>query len=154
MASRSEPPPWQPANPDFERAVRDRFGQQGFLATIGAWLVEVAPGRTMVELPYSARLAHQPGHFHGAIVGAIGDSAGGHAALSLLAAGDEVVTAECKINFVRPARGELLRAEGQVVSAGRSLVVVRVDIVCVAGGVAKTCGLLQGTFMRVKAMAP
>ena len=148
MATPPEATELRPENPDFERVARERFARQGFMGAIGAWLVEVAPGRAVVEVPYSARLAHEPGLFHGAIVGAVGDSAGGIAALTLLAAGADAVTAECKINFVRPAEGELLRAEGQVLNVGRRLVIARIDVMCVADGKSTVCGLLQSTYVR------
>ena len=66
----------KPANPEFEKTVRERFAKQGLMGTIGAWLVEVAPGRVVVELPFSARVAQQQGLFHGAVIGALGDTAG------------------------------------------------------------------------------
>ena len=36
-------------NPDFERIVRDSFSRQGFMGTIGAEMVSVAPGRLTAQ---------------------------------------------------------------------------------------------------------
>jgi uncharacterized protein (TIGR00369 family) len=145
---------FKPANDQFERVVRTSFGNQGLLGNIGAWLVEVTPGRAVIELPFSAKVTQQQGLFHGAAIGAIGDSAGGYAALSLMPAGSEVVSIEYKINFVRPADGQLLRAVGQVIRAGKSVSVARVDVFTVdqtSTGTAKSglIAVLQATFMRV-----
>ena len=138
----------KPANPDFEKSVRESFGRQGLMGTIGAWLVEVAPGRVVIELPFSARFAQQHGHFHGAVIGALGDTAGGYAALSLMPAGSDVSTVEYKINFVTPAKGQMLRATATVVKAGKALSVVRVDVGCINDGKSADCAVLQATMMR------
>ena len=65
-------------------------------------------------------------------------------------AGSEVVTVEYKINFIRPALGKLLRAEGQVLRAGKSITVCRIDVGLVEGDEVKPVALLQGTFMGVR----
>lgn len=145
---RSEEPA-TPSNPDFERTVRGSFARQGLMGTIGAWLTEVRPGRVVIELPYSERIAQQHGHFHGAVIGAIGDNAGGYAALTLMPARSEVLTVEYKINFLRPAQGLVLRADGQVLRAGRTLVTTRIDVSVHGGSTDGMCAALQATMMRI-----
>jgi uncharacterized protein (TIGR00369 family) len=145
---------FKPAHADVERVVRTSFGKQGFLGNIGAWLVDVKPGHVIIELPFSAKVTQQQGLFHGAAIGAIGDSAGGYAALTLMPEHSEVVSIEYKINFVRPAKGQMLRAEGHVLRAGKSVSVSRVDVFAIdqgPTGETKTelVAVLQATFMRV-----
>jgi uncharacterized protein (TIGR00369 family) len=147
---------FKPGHGDYERVVRTSFGNQGFLGNVGAWLVDVKPGHVIIELPLSAKVTQQQGLFHGAAIGAIGDSAGGYAALTLMPEGSEVVSIEYKINFVRPAKGQMLRAEGQVLRAGKSVTVSRVDVFTVeqdaAGDIkSELVAVLQATFMRVDA---
>lgn len=142
-----------PRNPAFERVVRDSFSRQGLMGTIGAWLVEVKPGRVVIEVPFSQRISQQHGLFHGAVVGAIGDNAGGYAALTLMPEGSEVLTVEYKINFIRPAQGALLRAEGQVIRSGRTLTTTRMDVSVVGGREDGPCAVLQATMMRVEVAA-
>jgi uncharacterized protein (TIGR00369 family) len=139
----------QPADPAFEDVIRASFASQGLMRTLGAQLRSVLPGRVIIELPAGDAVSQQQGLFHGGAIGAIGDVAGGYAALSLMPAGSEVVTVEYKINFVRPAKGELLRAEGQVLRAGRSVTVARIDVAAIEDGKATVVALLQATFMRV-----
>ena len=136
-------------NPAFEAAVRDSFASQGLMRTLGARLASVEPGHVVIELPYSEQVSQQHGLFHGGVIGAIADTAGGYAALSLMPTGSEVLTVEYKINFMKPARGTLLRATGEVVRAGRSITVVRAEVVCGDGEDAATCALLQATMMRL-----
>ena len=140
-----------PRNPDFEAVIRKSFAAQGLMKTLGVVLRSVVPGRAVLELPYSAAVAQQQGLFHGAGIGAIGDVAGGYAALSLMAANSEVVTVEYKVNFIRPATAGLLRAEGQVLRAGKSLTVCRIDVAAIENGEATVVALLQATFMSVPA---
>jgi uncharacterized protein (TIGR00369 family) len=145
---------FKPGHEHFEQVVRTSFGNQGFLGNIGAWLVDVKPGHVVIELPFSAKVAQQQGLFHGAAIGAIGDSAGGYAAMTLMPAHSEVVSIEYKINFVRPATGSMLRAEGYVLRAGKSVSVSRVDVFAVDQGPtgavkSDLVAVLQATFMRV-----
>lgn len=139
----------KPASPEFEKAVRDSFAKQGLMGTIGAWLVEVSPGRVVIELPYSWRVAQSEGVFQSAIAGALAETAAGHAAMGLMPAGGEVQTVEYKINFTAPAKGGLLRAEGQVVQSSRSLSTVHVDIECVDNDKSTACAVMQATIRHV-----
>jgi uncharacterized protein (TIGR00369 family) len=139
----------QPANSAFADVIRASFSRQGMMRALGARLGEIAPGRVAVELPYGEVVGQQQGLFHGGAIGAIGDIAGGYAALSLMPAGSEVVTVEYKINFIRPAKGGLLRAEGQILRAGRSVTVARIDVSLLEGESATAVALLQATYMRV-----
>ncbi len=139
----------KPTNPAFEDVIRASFAAQGLMQTLGAQLRSVAPGRVVIELPYSAAVSQQQGLFHGAGIGAIGDVAGGYAAMSLMPADSEVVTVEYSVSFIRPAVGGLLRAEGQVLRAGKTLTVCRIDVAVIENGQATVVALLQATFMRV-----
>ena len=143
-------PSLQSADPAFAEVIRSSFDRQGMMRMFGARLGEISPGRVAIELPFGEAVGQQQRLFHGGAIGAIGDIAGGYAALSLMPAGSEVVTVEYKINFIRPAKGGLLRAEGQVLRAGRSMTVARIDVSLVEGGPTTTAvALLQATYMRV-----
>ena len=137
------------SNPDFEKVVRASFAHQGLMGLYGAWLLDVEPGRVVIEVPFAAKLAQQASLFHGGVVGAIADSAGGYAALSLMAPDSEVVTVEYKINFMRPAKGPLLRAIGEVVRPGKTLTVARIECVSGEASALEPCAVLQATFMRI-----
>jgi uncharacterized protein (TIGR00369 family) len=137
-------------NPAFETVIRSSFAAQGLLSLLGADLVRVEAGHIEVALPFSDRITQQQGFFHGAAVATIADVAGGYAALSLMPAGSEVVTVEYKINFVKPAIGERLTAVGDVIRAGRSITVCRVDVFANSKGAQSLCAILQASFARVE----
>ena len=129
------------------REIRNSFARQGLMRTVGAVLAEVAAGRCAIELPFSEAVSQQQGFFHGGIIAAVGDNAGGYAALSLMPEASEVVTLEYKVNFLRPALGERLVAEGVVLRSGRQVTVTRVDVMIVQGHRRVLCAALQQSLM-------
>jgi len=136
-----------PLNPDFAARVRDSFARQAAMRLIGAALTEVAPGRVAIELPVREELTQQHRYVHGGVVGMIADSAGGYAAFTLMPAGASVLTVEYKINMLAPATGERLVARGEVLRPGRTVSVVRADVVGVAAGKEKLVASMQQTLM-------
>src|SRR5438128_10724329 len=99
-------------DPDFERRVRTSFARQGLNATIRATLRRVAPGQVEIEVPFSGGVSQQHGFFHGGVMGAIGDSACGYAAMTLTLPSSEVLTIEDKVNFLSPGRASCSSPEG------------------------------------------
>ena len=136
-------------NPGFVETVRVSFAKQGLMGTYGAWLVSIAPGAVTIEVPHNMRLTQQQGFFHGGVVAAVADAAGGYAALTMMPERSEVLTVEYKVNFMRPALGPLLRATGTVIRSGKTLTVARMDVVCGQEGSLETCAVVQATFMRI-----
>ena len=128
-----------------EAKIRASFARQAMMDHLGATLRAVAPGRCVVAAPVGPHVTQQHGVAHAALAFAIGDSAAGYAALTVMDPQTEVVTAEMKINLLAPGAGPELVATGEVVRAGRRLVVVRAEVVGAAGPVA----VLQGTMVPV-----
>ncbi|MFM0649114.1 PaaI family thioesterase [Paraburkholderia bryophila] len=93
------------------------------MKTLGATLKSVSDGEVQIHLPFSSGLSQQHGFAHAGAITSIVDSACGYAALTKAPDGCEVVTAEFKINFLRPAIGDFFVAVGNVANAGRKLVV-------------------------------
>ncbi len=129
------------------QAVRASFARQGLMRTIGAQITALETGRCVIELAFSPEVSQQHGFFHGGIVGAMADSAGGYAAMSMMPAASDVVTLEYKMNFLRPAAGEVLIAIGTVLRAGRSVTVTRADVFIISGGERRLCAAMQQSIM-------
>lgn len=140
---------------DLHRRIADSFSTQGMMATIGARLLHVAEGEVHIELPFSATLSQQRGFLHAGATTSIVDSACGYAALTKAPAGADVVTAEFKLNLMRPAIGKRFVAVGRVVSAGRLLTVCTGEVRAFAGdegdseGGYKLVALMQATVATV-----
>ncbi|WP_413870799.1 PaaI family thioesterase [Albidovulum sp.] len=130
--------------------LRDSFARQNLMATFGAALSAIEPGRVVIEAPILDLVRQQHGFGHAGLSFALGDTAAGYAALTLMPPAAEVLTVEMKINLVAPAAGDRLIATGRVVKAGRRLTVVTAEVEAEAGGGRRTVALLQGTMLPVE----
>lgn len=134
-----------PGNPDFERAVRDGFARQPFMGHIGARIAAVRPGFVELRLPYRDEVGQNHGFFHGGVIGALADVAGGVAGYSLLPPSSSVLTVEYKINIIAPGKGDELIARGQVVRAGRTLIVTDIKVSVLTDGEESLCAVALQT---------
>lgn len=101
-----------------EAGFKVRALEEGFAA------LEVAPRPELLQFTQVV---------HAGIVTGLADHAAGAAYTSTLAEGQICVTIELKINFMKPAKGDLLVAEATVLSAGKSVGVVRADVYAETG---------------------
>jgi len=126
---------------------REVLAGQPFSVLLGAELAALSPERAELRLPLGEALRQQHGFAHGGVVSYLADNALTYAGGAAMAA--PVVTSEYKINYVRPAIGELLIARAECVSHGRQQAVVRCDVFVVKDGEEKLCAVAQGTIARL-----
>jgi uncharacterized protein (TIGR00369 family) len=138
-----------PENPDYAAVVAASFARQGLMRGLGIELAEVGPGRCVLLARRDPRLLQQQGYFHGALIGAMLDSAGGYAAYSLMPPQSEVLTTEYKVNFLAAAEGERLVVRGKVVKPGRTLTVSTAEAFCLQDGVERLCAVMLQSLIRV-----
>lgn len=123
--------------------VRQVLDSQPFSVLLGARISAVESKAISIELPVRAELLQQHGFVHGGVLSYLADNAltfaGG------LALGSKIVTSEYKINYVRPAVGELLVARAGVVYAGSRQAVCRCDVFVQQNGTEKLVATAQGT---------
>ncbi len=139
--------PWQPKDPDYAGRVRASFARQGAMRTLGAELLDVAPGYCTIALAPRPEIAQQHGYVHAGVVAAIVDTAGGYAGLTLFPAGASVLTVEYKLNLMNPAQGERIVAEGFVVKPGKTLAITRGEVYAENGGARALIAIMQQTLM-------
>lgn len=108
-------------------------GRSGFSTWLAVEPVKVWEGESELTLDLRPEMTQHHGYAHGAIVGLMADNACAWAGASV--AGD-VVTGGYTIDFLRPAKGERLRAKASVVKAGKRQVVVRADVWAESDGAA------------------
>jgi len=125
---------------ELARAV---LAAQPFSMLLGAQLTRFEKGTAELIVPVTERLHQQHGTVHGGVLSFAADTAITFAAGTV--AGDRVLTAELKINYVRPARGEELVAQATVIHAGSTLVTVRCDILARNGDQEQLVAIAQGT---------
>ena len=140
-------PKFEPKDTDFEAKVRESFGKQTAMQSLGAVIGRVKPGSVEIEMPYRADFTQENGFVHGGIVTAIVDSACGYAALSLSVPETAVLTVEYKVNFLAPAKGDRLLARGDVVRPGSTVTVCKGDVVAYDGGDEKLVASMLTTMM-------
>lgn len=108
-------------------------------------IASVAPGAVTIELPFDARFSGPPGQFPASIVGTAGDVAAVTSCLSLLPRGWAPATLDFTVKMTGAARGDMLRAKGRVLQAGRTNSVGAADIYAVTGDGETLCGTVLAT---------
>jgi uncharacterized protein (TIGR00369 family) len=141
---------WVPKNPDYAAVVRESFGRQAHMTTLGARITHLAPGEVHVAARFADQFTQQNGFWHAGAVASLADSANGYAAFSLAPASTDVLAVEFKINLLAPAQGEGFVARGRVIRPGRTLTVCQADVWATAG----TAETLVATMMSTIIIRP
>jgi uncharacterized protein (TIGR00369 family) len=133
-----------------ERRIRDSLSNQGLLTTLDARMEQLDSGHVTLSMPITPAASQQHGFVHAGATFALGDSASGYAAMTMMGPEAEVMTVEMKINLIAPADGIRLWAHGEVVKPGRRLIITRCTVeVERADGTRRDVALLQGTMIPV-----
>jgi uncharacterized protein (TIGR00369 family) len=134
-------------DPEYEKMVFECFRRQKFMKFIGAELLRVLPGFCTLQLKFREKMTHDPLCFHPGVVGALADSAGEFAALSLLPADSSLATADCKLNLLAPAQGDVLVAHAKVVKSGKPMTVCTSEIYVRKDRSQNLCAMALMTFI-------
>lgn len=127
---------------------RSVLASQPFSALLGTRLDSIEAGSVQLSLPIKAEVLQQHGFVHGGAIAYLADNALTFAGGSVL--GDSL-TAEFKINYVRPAIGPgTLIAEASSVADGKTQAVCRCDIYVARESERKLCAVAQGTIRKVE----
>lgn len=132
---------------DMRARVRSSFGRQEMMATLGVTLAAIDRGRVELAFGHDRRFTQQHGFLHAGAVATVLDSACGYAGFSMMPPEAAVLTATYTINLLSPAAGERFRAVGEVVRAGRTLVVCRGEVF--ADDKQQPCAVMQATLTAV-----
>ncbi|MGI5471601.1 PaaI family thioesterase [Streptomyces sp. CA-132043] len=129
-------------------AARQALAAQPFSGLLGARITEFGAGGATLELDIRTELEQQHGFVHGGVLSYAADNALTFAAGAVL--GPAIVTGGFSIQYLRPARGRVLRARAEVVHAGRRQAVCRCDLTVTGEDGAETlCAVAQGTVMSL-----
>jgi len=115
-------------NEKLYNRINNSFKKQIFLSLIGAELEHVEDGKVIITCKHKNTLTQQQGLLHGGVVTSLADVACGYAALTSMSEDFEVLTVEFKINLLRPAISNKIIATGQVVKAGKTLVIAEAAV--------------------------
>src|SRR4051794_19645312 len=117
---------------DLLVAGRQALASQPFSVLLGAELRTFSNGQAEIAVAIRDDLMQQNGFVHGGVLSYLADNALTFA--GALALGTGVVTAEFKINYVRPAIGESLIARASVIHSGKNQAVCRCDVFALRAG--------------------
>ena len=122
------------------------LASQPFSLLLGAQLTAFSPGVAELALPITSQLKQQHGFVHGGVISYLADNALTFAGGTAL--GPEILTAEYKINYLKPAVGTDLIARATVLNASKYQAVCHCEIFTVAEGREQLCAVAQGTIVR------
>lgn len=138
-------------SPEIVKKINQSFADQSLMGSIGAAIATLEHGSATLTSPIREGFKQQQGFGHAALTFALGDTAAGYAALSVMPENCEVLTTEMKINLLAPAKGVQLRAEGRVIKPGRRLVIVQADVYAdQEDGSTRHIALLTGSMIPVE----
>jgi len=112
----------------LQQMVRGEIPPPPAAALLGFRLTAIKPGQATLEMDVSDRHANPMGSLHGGVLCDIADAAMGMAYASTLGEDESFTTLELKINFLKPVWKAHLRAEGRVVSRGRTVGLIEADV--------------------------
>ncbi|MCA1223375.1 PaaI family thioesterase [Streptomyces sp. 8L] len=125
------------------------FDAQPFSTFLGAELTAVGPGSAEIRVRNRPELQQQHGFVHGGVLSYLADNsltfAGG------LALGGDALTAEYKINYARPAVGEVVVARASATVTTRRQAVCQSSLYVVRDGVERLVAVAQGTIVAAGA---
>lgn len=108
-----------PRNPDFKTLIEEKLKGQAFMRHIGFELSTIEAGYVEGSAPLAPFLTQQDGYVHGGVTSTLADIVTGFAAFSLVEKDEKVVTAELKVNYFSPGKGNQIWAKGYVVKPGK-----------------------------------
>jgi uncharacterized protein (TIGR00369 family) len=116
-----------------------KISDKGFTKASGFQIRSFEEGAVTLEVAPKEELTQFLGYVHAGVVTGLADHAAGAAYASVLPEGKVCMTIELKINFMKPAQGEMLAAEARVISAGGTIGVVQSDVYGEQAGVRTLC---------------
>lgn len=132
---------------DLQEFARRVLDSQPFSRFMGARLTGVGPQSAELSLPIVDHLKQQHGFVHGGAISYLADNAITFAGGLALSA--DALTAEYKINYLRPAAGSHLVARAQAKSSGKRQAVCQCEVFVVDNGAEKLCAIAQGTVVAL-----
>jgi len=105
-----------------------RKSEIGFLKHIGGELIDFKEGEA--ELAFDIKDIHKQhlGVVHGGAIATLADHAGWYAAVSLIDKEQTCVTIELKINYLKPAFEDRLKAKAKVLNRSKKTVFVTMEL--------------------------
>lgn len=117
-----------PPNPSFQETTREILLAMPFVKWLGLSFERIEPGTVEFSMPTRTEITFDGKTLQAGPIGALLDFSGGAAAFTLAPAGVKLSTIDYSVKLLAPATGQRFIGRGQVLSAGKSLIVARADV--------------------------
>ena len=98
------------------------FEKAEFVRSLGIELIAFGDGWCETRVAVTPTLEQQHGFVHAGVLMTLADHTCGAAAATMVAEGQDVITVENKVSFLRPASGAVVFCRGEVLRAGKRLI--------------------------------
>jgi uncharacterized protein (TIGR00369 family) len=115
-------------NDNNDRRVREIFSEAPFIQSLGIELVSFGKGWCETRVTVQAAHEQQHGFAHAGVLMTLADHACGGAAATTVPEGQDVITVETKVSFLRPATARELFCRATVLRSGKSFVFVEAEV--------------------------
>jgi uncharacterized protein (TIGR00369 family) len=102
--------------------LRRIFERAQFVRSLGIELVAFGDGWCETRIAVTPTLEQQHGYVHAGVLMTLADHTCGGAAATMVPEGQDVITVENKVSFLRPAVGAVVFCRGEVLRAGKRLI--------------------------------
>ena len=111
-----------------EARLHEALKRVPFARLLGLELVGVSRGEARFSVELREELTRNGGLMHGGAVASLMDSASAFAVMTLLEPGQQTVTVDLQIHFLRPVLQGRIEARARVLRAGRRLATLSIDV--------------------------
>ena len=98
------------------------FERAQFVRSLGIELIAFGDGWCETRVAVTSTLEQQHGFVHAGVLMTLADHTCGGAAATVAPKGQDVITVENKVSFLRPATGAVLYCRADVLKAGKRLI--------------------------------
>jgi uncharacterized protein (TIGR00369 family) len=108
---------------------------QGFPAYLGFQADKIDDSIFHSRLKICPEHKQQDNFVHAGIIAALADHSAGYAAYSVVSENTRILTIEFKINFFKPAIGEILICKSKVINAGKKIIFSESNVFIVSNNI-------------------
>ncbi|MEZ4525565.1 MAG: PaaI family thioesterase [Desulfobacterales bacterium] len=130
------------------RMLKKDFAQ-GFPAWCGFEVKEAGDGIFETFLHIRQEHRQQDGFVHAGVMATMADHTAGYSAFTTVSEDFRILTIEFKINFFKPATGDMLICRSKVINRGKTVIVSESEVFSVSGSQEKMVSKATVTLMAV-----
>lgn len=118
--------------------LREAINRVPYAQLLGIEFEDASRGAATLSMSARPDLERFGGIMHGGALASLADSASAFAVLSTLEGGEQTVTVDLTLHYLRPATGGKLTAHARVLRAGRRVATVSVEVFNESGALVVT----------------